>query len=322
MSGATELEEASLPTGLPARLARHAWQPPANFLGLDPDLAEWADSAAAILPIPYEATTSWGSWGAGTRQGPAAILEASRYIELYDEELDMEPSEAGICTLPAPELKRGDAECALQQLRSLYGDLLEEAGDRLIIGLGGEHSVTYAPAVAWSERLGGELSVLQFDAHADLRDEYHGTPWNHACVLRRVLDAAPATRLAAVGLRAVTTEEMSVVRERGVTAVFAYQMRDPDWMERALAGLGDNVYITFDVDFFDPSLVPATGTPEPGGGDWWNAMDLLSRVFAERTVVGADVVELAPRPGQAASAFVAAKLVYKMVGWHVARSRR
>ncbi|MDX1577137.1 MAG: arginase family protein, partial [Gemmatimonadota bacterium] len=139
------------------------------------------------------------------------------------------------------------------------------------------------------------------------------TRWNHACVMRRVLERT--SKIVAVGIRALTAEERMVIREHGITTVFAHEMRSEGWVERALEGLGENVYVTFDLDFFDPSLLPATGTPEPGGGDWWDAMDLLGAVFRTRRVVGADVVELAPRRGEEASAFTAAKLVYKMIGF-------
>jgi len=263
-----------------------------------------------VLPIPYEATTSWGS---GTNRGPAAIIDASRYIEAYDEELDREPCHAGICTLPAIQLDMSGPEHAVRQLRTLYDDLIEAAGDRLLIGLGGEHSISSAPATAWVDRLDGDISILQLDAHTDLRDRYHGTPWNHACVMRRILERTE--NLVSVGIRALTAEERDVIRVHDLDVVFAHEMRRAGWIDRVLKALKNNVYISFDVDFFDPSLMPATGTPEPGGGSWWDAMDLLAAVFRECNVVGADVVELAPRVGQEASAFTAAKLVYKMIGF-------
>lgn len=303
--------------GLPRELGplhRHPWGSPRTFLGLEAEDAAWEGARAAILPVPYEATTSWGS---GTREGPGAILEASRYVELYDEELDDEPWRVGIATLPELHLTAAGPERAVEQLRTLYDDLLEVPGDRLILALGGEHSISSAPAAAWAERLGGELSVLQLDAHADLRDEWDGTPWSHACVMRRILEHTD--RLVQVGLRALTRDERSLIEARGLTAVYAHEMRRSDWVERAVDALGENVYITFDMDFFDPSLVPATGTPEPGGGSWWDAMDLLGEVFRARNVVGADIVELAPRSDETPSATVAAKLAYKMIGFHASR---
>ena len=296
---------------LPAALADRSWAPPAgNFLGLEEEWSRWQDAAAVVLPVPYEATTSFGS---GAREGPEALLQASRHVELYDEELDAEPHEQGICTLPALELTGRGPEQAVRELADAYRDLLDAAGDRLVVAVGGEHSLSSAPALAWHERLGDDLSVLQLDAHSDLRDSYHGTPWSHACVMRRILDRTP--EIVAVGIRALTRDERAVIREHGIRTVFAEELRRPGWVEKAVEGLRENVYVTFDVDFFDPSLVPATGTPEPGGGDWWQALDLLRAVFRERTVVGADVVELAPRPGESASAVVAAKLVHKMIGY-------
>jgi agmatinase len=300
---------------VPQALSSYPWAGLDHFLKLEPARCVWNDAGVVILPIPYEATTSWG---VGTREGPEAILRASRYIELYDEELDCEPADAGVCTLPAIRLSKAGPEQAIRELRALYADLLETAGDRLVIGLGGEHSISSAPAAAWADRLGGGLSVLQFDAHSDLRDEYHGTPWNHACAMRRALEHVD--RVVAVGIRALTSEERELIRRTPITTIFAHEIRRPGWVERALQALGPDVYITFDVDFFDPALVPATGTPEPGGGDWWDALDLLAAVFRERRVVGADVVELAPRPGQEASDFVAAKLVYKMIGYWAQRA--
>ncbi len=298
---------------VPSGLEGHAWGTPRNFLGLESADASWERAGAVILPVPYEATTSWGS---GTREGPSAILEASRYVELYDEELDAEPWRIGIATLPPVELTGAGPEAAVADLRALYDDLLDAAGDRLVVALGGEHSISSAPATAWADRAEG-LSVLQLDAHADLRQEWDGTPWSHACVMRRILERTD--RIVQVGVRALTTEERSLIRERGITTVFAHEMRDPGWMDRALDALGDPVYITVDVDFFDPSLVPATGTPEPGGGDWWQATELLRRVFRSRTVVGLDIVELAPRTDAPASAVVAAKLAYKAIGFHADR---
>lgn len=294
---------------LPPSLRGRSWGPSlGDFLGLDP--VSWDEAHAVLLPVPYESTTSFG---AGTRDGPEALLRASRYLELYDEELDAEPCEEGICTLPPLELTRAGPEAAVAELGRVYRDLLEAADGRFVVTLGGEHSLSAAPALAWHDRLEGDLSVLQLDAHSDLRDSYHGTPWNHACVMRRILDRTP--EIVGVGVRALTREEREVIREHDVRTVFAEELRRPGWVDRALERLRENVYVTFDVDFFDPSLVPATGTPEPGGGDWWQALDLLREVFRERNVVGADVVELAPRPDEDASAVVAAKLVYKMIGY-------
>lgn len=264
-----------------------------------------------ILPVPYEATTSWG---AGTRAGPRAILEASGHLELYDEELDLEPHAAGIHTLPELELTHAGPEAAYVELHAAYTDLLSAAPDRFIVALGGEHSITPPMAAVWADRLGDRLSVLQLDAHADLRDAYHGTRYGHASAMRRVLDRTD--RIVQVGIRSLTSEGRAVSRSRGLAMVLANKVGTAGWVETVVEALSDEVYLTFDLDFFDPSVIPATGTPEPGGATWWQAVELLRAVFSERRVVAADVVELAPRPGAEASAFTAAKLVYKMIAYH------
>ena len=299
---------------VPELLADLPWELPHTFLGLEGDAASWDHGSVVILPVPYEATVSYQG---GTRRGPAALIEASRYIELYDQELDREPSHVGIATLPALHLTAAGPKAAVAELRSAYERVLDAAGDRLVITLGGEHSITSAPVLAHAARVaGGErLSVLQFDAHGDLRPDYEGSPFSHAAVMARCVDDVD---LVQVGIRAITSDERALIREReSVTTIFAEEMWDNEaWIDRALEALGDTVYITFDVDYFDPALMPATGTPEPGGPPWYSTLKLLRRVFAERRVVGADVVELAPLPGNAAPDFLAAKLVYKMIGYH------
>jgi agmatinase len=191
-----------------------------------------------------------------------------------------------------------------------------------VILLGGEHSLTSAPVLAHAARLGARrLSVLQLDAHSDLRREYEGSPYSHAAVMARCQGQVD---IVAAGIRALTREERELIRTpgSGITTIFAEEMwTDDAWIDRAMAALGDDVYVTFDVDYFDPSIIPATGTPEPGGGAWYPTLKLLRRVFAERRVVGLDVVELAPMPGNAAPDFAVAKLVYKMIGYHAAARR-
>jgi agmatinase len=188
--------------------------------------------------------------------------------------------------------------------------------------LGGEHSVSAAPILEHAARLrrqGRRLSVLQLDAHGDLRQSWEGSRWSHACAMRRVVDQVD---LVQVGIRAIAGEERAVMRRHGVATIHAHEMQDGDgWIDRAVWALGRDVYVTIDIDYFDPSLVPSTGTPEPGGGTWYPTLRLLERVFRTRRVVAADVVELAPIPGLAAPDFLAAKLVYKLIGFH-ARARR
>jgi agmatinase len=255
----------------------------------------------------------------GTRFGPRALLHASRYVELYDHELDAEPYTVGIHTLPPLMLSGAGPETALAQLRAAYDALLPTG--KFVVMLGGEHSVSGPPILAHADRLpaGKTLSVLQLDAHADLRTEYEGTPLSHASVMHRVHERV---NLVQVGIRSLTAEERQLMRARPdrITVVFGHELDADGWIDHVVGALGPDVYLTVDVDYFDPALMPSTGTPEPGGGHWYPTLRLLDRVFQERRVVGCDVVELAPIPGLVAPDFLAAKLVYKLIGFH-ARSR-
>lgn len=278
-----------------------------SFLGLGGELTALEDARVVVLPVPYEATVSYMG---GTSAGPEAIVSASRHVELFDHELDSEPYRMGIHTHPSLELGAGGPEAALEELRRVYTEVCEP--DRFVIALGGEHSITQVPVLYWADRLDDNLSVLQFDAHADLRDTFHGTPWSHACVMRRVVHRV---RPVAVGTRAIDVEERRLIERLGLTVIYGEELGSAGWIERALGALNENVYVSFDVDFFDPAFVPSTGTPEPGGGTWEQAMTLLRRVFEEKNVMAADVVELAPIPGLVAPDFLVAKLVYKMIGY-------
>jgi agmatinase len=296
--------------GPPARLAALPWAPEANFLGLPGEHSGFENAGVVILPVPYEATVSYMG---GTRFGPRGLLHASRFVELYDHELDAEPYVIGVHTLPELMLTGAGPGKAMRQLRRAFDALLPSG--KFVIMLGGEHSVTGPPILAHADRLGRRrLSVLQLDAHADLRSEYEGTPHSHACVMHAVHERV---KIVQVGIRALTAEERALQRTHRMTVVFGHELDEPGWEDRVLKALGPDVYITVDVDFFDPSVMPATGTPEPGGGQWGPTIRLLDRVFRERNVVGADVVELAPLPGVVAPDFLAAKLVYKLIGFHV-----
>lgn len=300
----------------PDSLRSLPWELPHTFLGLDEAASRFADAAAVILPVPYESTTSYGG---GTREGPRAILEASRYLELYDQELDREPWTPGIATLPPLELSRAGPEAACRELAEAYRAIMGVAGDRFLVTLGGEHSITAEPALAWAERLAAEgrrLSVLQLDAHTDLRPEYEGTAYSHASVMHRVSEHAD---IVAVGIRALTAQERALVDSRDdIRVFFAEDIHDGDaWVDEAIDALGPDVYITLDVDGFDPSLVPATGTPEPGGLGWYPVLKLLRRVCERRAVHAADIVELAPIPGFHAPDFLVAKLLYKLISYRL-----
>ncbi len=298
--------------GVPEGLRHLSWELPHTFLGLDEAASDFHEASAVIFPVPYESTTSYGG---GAKAGPAAILEASRFIELYDQEMGAEVAPAvGIHTLPALELTRAGATPAMAELRAAHDRVLDEAGDRFVVMLGGEHSVSSPAIRSHAARHHDRITVLQLDAHADLRPEYEGTPNSHASAMARVLDVADVV---GVGLRAVSAEEMEVAAAHdGVHMIWADEMwADELWMDRALELLGPKVYITYDVDYLDPAAMPSTGTPEPGGGDWYRTNRFLRRVFREREVVGCDVVELAPTPGLHAPDFLVAKLVYKLIGY-------
>jgi agmatinase len=285
---------ADWPTGLPA-----------NFGGLDEEHAALQRARAVVLPVPYDFSTTWQG---GARWGPRAILAASQNMELWDEELGA-TYRHGIHTLPeveptalGPEAQAARVERAVDWI---YGRGLLPAV------LGGEHSIT-AGAVRAAARHFPDLSVLQLDAHADMRDRYLDSPYSHACVMRRVREMVPA---ASVGVRSYSEEEAERFRIHPVPMWSVRQFRalrgDPG---EILAALSDEVFVTFDLDVLDPSIMPATGTPEPGGLDWFEAVDLLGAVAASRRIVGFDVVELSPLPGHPAPEFLAARLAYRLIG--------
>jgi agmatinase len=280
---------------------------PARFGALPDELAAWETAHSVILSAGYEGTTSYGS---GTRDGPDAILRASRSIELYDDELEWEPCDSGVATLPAWEFDRSTPERPVDQVESLVGAALD-AGKFPIL-LGGEHTVTLGGVRAALARHPG-MGVLQLDAHADLRDTYEGTPFSHACVMRRVSERAPVV---AWGIRSLSAEEAAwrpVLPYRRFSG--ARVVTGPDTGAEVVAALPPAVYVTVDLDVFDPSVMPAVGTPEPGGPGWYEVLRLLRAVFAARRVVAADVVELSPVPGLIAPEFLAARLVYKLIGY-------
>ena len=308
-----EFREHAGPPGLPLSLASLPWGGIEPFLGIPAEDAPLASSPVVVLPVPYEATVSYMG---GTRFGPRALLHASRFVELYDPVLDAEPWQEGIATLPELVLPGTGPEQALPVLRSAMDALLDEG--KFVILLGGEHSVSGDPILAHADRTDGQLSVLQLDAHADLRASYEGTPFSHACVMHRVVDRVG---LVPVGIRSLTGDERALMRERKIPTVFGHELGHPGWQDRVLDALGDPVYITVDVDYFDPAVMPSTGTPEPGGGSWYPTLELLERVFRERTVVGCDVVELAPLPGIVAPDVLAAELVYKLAAFWLTHQR-
>lgn len=266
------------------------------------------DSAAVeIIPVPYDGTSTWQK---GADLGPAALLAASTQVETLDIETETQVHLRGVATR-APIFCDGSPEEMCEQVEAAVGACLD-AG-RFPVVLGGEHSVTIGALRATKKRHPG-FSVLQIDAHADTREAYHGSACNHACVMARAREMAPICQ---VGIRSLDRAELDTIDRSRV--LFAHQIRGktgPErvaWVERALSLLTDEVYITIDLDAFDPSLLPATGTPEPGGLLWDEVNSLLDAACGRKKIIGFDVVELCPRPGQHASEFVAAKLTHRLL---------
>ena len=284
---------------------------PMAFGGAMPTMKSFDDSRVVILPVPVDRTTSYVS---GTRNGPREILEASSHMELWDEEVGADVHGVGIFTLPAMELPFGEMSELVGEIERVAAEIL--ARDKFLVTLGGEHSIT-PPLVSAAASAFKGLSVLQIDAHADLRDCYMGTPHNHACAMRRSLEYAAVTQ---VGIRSMSTEEAEAVSGLNTKIFYDATMRkDPNWIERVVETLSGPVYITIDVDGMDPAIMPATGTPEPGGLSWYEILALLRATISKKTVVACDVVELSPLPGMMAPNFLCAKLIYKILTYRFAK---
>ena len=276
-----------------------------RFCELPDELADPATAVAAILPVPYDRTSTWKK---GADKGPLAILEASHHIEWYDVASGWEMCRLGIATLEPVLCEEGPERLAGVVDRRVT-ELLETG--TLPVILGGDHSISIG-AIRAAARAFDDVSVLQIDAHADTRESYAGSRFNHACVMARARELCPTVQ---VGIRAVDADELAALDEQRV--VWGHQINgpqaEPGWVDRAVAQLTGDVYVTIDLDGLDPAYVPATGTPEPGGLDWYQVTGLLEAVANSRRVVGFDVVELLPTPGQWASEFLAAKLVYRFL---------
>ncbi|WP_017317548.1 agmatinase [Mastigocladopsis repens] len=291
------------------------------FLGSE---VQWSygDSKVVILPIPYEATTTYRK---GCENGPSALLEASQQLECYDEELDREVAqEVGIYTYePIADTRNGaivPAEKMLQVTQETVYQLIQDG--KFVIALGGEHSITTGVVEAYRKAYPDEpFTVIQIDAHGDLRYEYEGSIHNHACVMRRIVDMGLPT--VQIGIRAICKEEAELIKEKHLTVFKAREIANqPDWMERALASIKtQRVFLTIDLDGIEPTLIPGVGTPEPGGLSWYSLTTFLWQVFQNHQVIGCDVMELAPIVDSVVSQFTAAKLVYKLVGYQAIRFR-
>jgi agmatinase len=278
-----------------------------EYGGTTPTTTDFENARVVILPIPLDRTTSYV---AGTRNGPHEILVASSHMELWDEETQTDVHTVGIFTLPEMDFPFGTMDEVVREIRRVAAELVNRG--KFPVVLGGEHSITPAVVGAVAAKY-ADLSVLQIDAHADLRDCFMGTPHNHACAMRRTLDFARTTQ---VGIRSLSPEEAASAPTLATQIFYDFNMRqNADWIDRVVDTLTEHVYITIDVDGFDPAIMPATGTPEPGGLSWYEALALLRKVIERRTVVGCDLVELSPIPGNVAPNFLCAKLIYKILSY-------
>lgn len=275
-----------------------------RYAGLPDPYGSEEFSKIVILPVPFDKTTTYQK---GSDKGPEALIEASRNLELYDIETDSQVYLKGIYT-NRPILADG-SEAMLQSTYEKTKELISK--DKFVVVVGGEHSISYAPVKAHAEHF-GKLTVLQFDAHADLQLAYEGDPWSHASAMARVREIPQVLKIVSVGIRSMSHEELPLL-DRPNT-FFAHEL-EGKWVDEVLQKLEGPVYITFDLDAFDSSLMPSTGTPEPGGLFWDQATSLLNRVMKEKNVVGCDVVELCPNPFNLAPDYLAAKLIYKILSY-------
>ena len=283
---------------------------PFRFAGIEDQYAAYEKARVVVLPVPLERTTTYAK---GTAKGPCAIIEASRNMETFDEELQVETyQKLGIATLEEMDTEEGSLEQVLANISTAVLSLLKDGKFPLV--LGGEHSLTPA-CVSAAARKYKDLSVLQIDAHADLREVYQGNPNSHACALRRSLEICPVVQ---VGIRSLSSEEAAAIPKLATRIFWAHDIvtrPTQEWAEEVARALSPNVYLTIDLDGLDPSILPATGTPEPGGLTWEQVTGLLRVVARRRTIVGMDVVELLPTPGLHAADFLAAKLIYRTLGY-------
>ena len=282
-----------------------------NFLAITEDeLCNYENSKFVIQSAPYEYTSSYLQ---GSNKGPGAMIKASQFVELYDEELDQETYlKCGICTLPPMDFKNKVDAKAIKLIKKDTEQLLKD--DKFPITLGAEHTITYGTMQAIQEKY-PDVCLLQIDAHSDLRESYHNNIYSHASVMKRVHDMGVS--LTQIGIRAQCIEESQLIKSsKNIHTFYAHQIRkNPNWMEEAVKTLGKNVYISIDADGFDPSVVPAVGTAEPNGLFWDETLAFLRMVCEKKNIVGFDVVEIAPVKGNILTEYTMAKLVYKLIGY-------
>jgi len=281
--------------------------PHSSFLGLRSSEEAWAGARAVIVPAPYDGTTTYRT---GTREGPRAILHASRELEFFDEETGTEAYRQGIVTLEELPVTVSSPKDMVSLVREV-GEAIFIAGKMPVL-LGGEHLLSLGMVEAAAERFPG-VKVLHLDAHADLREKYQGSRYSNACVMRHITRHAPIVQ---VGIRSLSKEELDFIQDRKIPCFFAHQLQqDPGFRDEIVSCLDGFVYISIDLDVFDPSIMPAVGTPEPGGPGWYEVLALLRRVIGKCQIVGFDVMELLPIPQIVAPDFLAARLVYKLLSY-------
>ena len=277
------------------------------FGGSDNKLGSSKNAKAVILPVPYGKTVTYRK---GTEKGPQAILDASDNLELFDEELNREIYRIGINTLPSLKVASLSPVNVVDSVRNKVSDIFKKG--KFPVVLGGEHSITVG-AVQAAKKYYKDLSVLYFDAHCDLRNTYKGSKYNHACAARRVSEIAP---LVEVGIRSFSKEEFDFLKHNSVKVISILDiMRMPGWPEVVKKKLSENVYISIDLDVFDPSIMPAVGTPEPGGMGWYVFLKAIRNIISSKNIVGFDLTELCPVKDMVAPDFAAAKLMYKLLGY-------
>jgi agmatinase len=275
-----------------------------TYAGIDEQYSKLVNANTVIIPVPYDGTSTWQK---GADKGPEAFLEASENMELYDIETDSEPYKTGVY-LADPVTENESPEKMVEAVYDTVKEFLKK--ERFVTLIGGEHSVSIGSIRAFNEKY-DDLTVLQLDAHADLRKEYEGSTCNHACAL---YEANENTNLIQVGIRSMDVSETRVMNQDNV--FFAHDMVNDDyWDDAAIELMTDNVYITIDLDAFDPSILPSTGTPEPGGLLWYETLAFLRKVFEQKNVVGFDIVELCPNENEKSSDFLTAKLFYKLLSY-------
>jgi agmatinase len=286
-----------------------------NFLAIEEEISSLENSKIVIVSAPYEHTVSYGG---GTSEGPSAIIDASAYVEFYDDEMDKELCyDFGVCTLAPIDFNGKADKDALDIIEDQVSELL--AADKFVVTLGGEHTISTAPIAAHFKKY-PNMTILHFDAHSDLRYEYEDSLYSHACFMSRVIEFFPPEKITQVGIRAQCKEEAILIKEKNIKTFYASAIRrglhGDNWQKSIAESLGDEVYVSFDIDYFDPSIIPATGTPEPDGFLYNETLNIFREIRKSgKKIIGLDVVELAPMESLHHPNLTTARLVYKILNY-------